>query len=190
MLQLIFSCIYLSPVQCKLCKLISEYISPPRNGENFICAPQFMLTSGGPLRIIYIFYVSFWWSFKNYLHFFTQMCTKTLVNICASFGKIIWLSIYILYELNKDHELRNLISEPINPTGIDNNLRNKKTRFIKTLTFDIGIPDHLKVIGTMPRSVFIKEKPNNTFHRFCKNFDNEKFEEDLKIELLSVSDFE
>ena len=118
------------------------------------------------------------------------MCTKTLVNICASFGKITWLSIYILYELNKGHELRNLISEPINPTGIDNNLRKKKTRFIKTLTFDIGIPDHLKVIDTMPKSVFIKEKPNNIFHRFCKNFDNEIFEEDLKIELLSVSDFE
>ena len=45
-----------------------------------------------------------------------------------------------LSELIADHEVCTLISEPtcfksINPTCIDNFLTNKKTRFMKTLTF-------------------------------------------------------
>ena len=49
-----------------------------------------------------------------------------------------------LSELVADHELCTLISEPtcfksINPTCIDNFLTNKKTRFMKTLTFEAGV---------------------------------------------------
>ena len=61
-----------------------------------------------------------------------------------------------LSELIDDHELFTLISEPtcfksINPTCIDNFLTNKKTRFMKTLTFETGVSDHHKLIGTMLR---------------------------------------
>ena len=50
-----------------------------------------------------------------------------------------------------DHELFTLISEPtcfksINPTCIDNFLTNKKTRFMKTVTFETGVSDHHKLI--------------------------------------------
>ena len=41
----------------------------------------------------------------------------------------------------------------------------------------------------MLRSTFVKGKPKKVFYRFNKNFDNEKFEEELK-NLLSVLDFE
>ena len=59
-----------------------------------------------------------------------------------------------LSEWIADHELCVLISEPtcfksINPTCIDNVLTNKKTRFMKTLTFETGLSDHHKLIGTM-----------------------------------------
>ena len=59
-----------------------------------------------------------------------------------------------LRELIIDHELCTLISEPIcfkstNPTFINNFLTNKKTRFTKTLTFETGVSDHHKLIGTM-----------------------------------------
>ena len=60
-----------------------------------------------------------------------------------------------LNELIKDRELFNLILEPINPC-IDINLPNLKTRLMKTLTFETGIPDHDNVIGIMPRSPFSK----------------------------------
>lgn len=69
-----------------------------------------------------------------------------------------------LNELIKDRELCNLILEPINPC-IDINLPNLKTRLMKTLTFETGIPDHDKVIGIMPRSPFSKAKPNKMFYR-------------------------
>ena len=75
-----------------------------------------------------------------------------------------------LSELIDDHEFFTLISEPtcfksINPTCIDNFLTNKKTRFMKTLTFETGVSDHHKFIGTMLRSTFAKGKPKKMFYR-------------------------
>ena len=100
-----------------------------------------------------------------------------------------------LSELIADHELCTVISEPtcfksINPTCIDNFLTNKKARFMKTVTFETGVSDHHKLIGTMLRSTFAKGKPKKMFYRCYRNFDNKKFEEELQKQLLSVSDFE
>ena len=100
-----------------------------------------------------------------------------------------------LSELIADHELCTLTSEPtcfksINPTCIDNFLTNKKTRFMKTLTFETGLSDHHKLIGTMLRSTFAKRKPKKIFYRCYRNFDKKKFEEELQKQLLSVSDCE
>ena len=98
-------------------------------------------------------------------------------------------------ELIEDHELSTLISEPtyfknINPTSIQSFLTSKKTRFINTLTFETGLSDHHKFIGTMLRSTFAKGKPKKIFYRCYKNCDNEKFEEELKKHSCSVLDFE
>ena len=67
-------------------------------------------------------------------------------------------------EFIEDHKLSALISEPtcfktINPTSIDNFLTSKKTYFMNTLTFETGVSDHHKLIGTMLRSAFAKEDP-------------------------------
>ena len=78
----------------------------------------------------------------------------------------------------------------INPTYIDNFLTNKRTRFIKTLTFETDVSDHDKLIGTMLKSTFVKGKPKKMFYRCYRNFDNKKFEEELEKQLPSVSDFE
>ena len=100
-----------------------------------------------------------------------------------------------LSELIDDHELFTLISEPtcfksISPTCIDNFLTNKKTCFMKTLTFGTGVSDHHKRIGTMLRSTFAKGKPKKIFYCCYKNFDNKRFEEELQKQLISVSCFE
>ena len=42
----------------------------------------------------------------------------------------------------------------------------------------------------MPRSTFSKGKPKKIFYGCYKNFDNEKFEEELKKHLSSVQDIE
>ena len=87
-----------------------------------------------------------------------------------------------LSELIADHKLCTLISEPtcfksIKTTCIDNFLTNKKTRFMKTLTFEAGVSDHHKLIGTMLRSTFAKGKPTvaietltiKSLKKSCKN---------------------
>ena len=96
-----------------------------------------------------------------------------------------------LNKLIEDHELCNLTSEltcfkKISPTCIDKFLTNKKSRFMKTVTFATGLSDHHKLIGTMLKSTFAKGKPNKIFYRCYKNFDNKKFEEKLKKQLFSV----
>ena len=69
-----------------------------------------------------------------------------------------------LSELIADLGLYTLISEPtcfksINPTCIDNFLTNKKTRFMKTLTYETAVSDHHKLIPTVLRSTFVKGIP-------------------------------
>ena len=61
---------------------------------------------------------------------------------------------------------------------------------MNTLKFETGLSDHRKLIGTMLRSTFIKGKPKKNLCRCYKNFENEKFEEELKKHLSSVLDFE
>ena len=68
----------------------------------------------------------------------------------------------------EDHEISALISEPtcfesINPTCIDNFLKRKKTRFMNTLTFETGVSEYHKRIGTMLISSFAKGKPKKIF---------------------------
>ena len=98
-------------------------------------------------------------------------------------------------ELIEDHELFSLISKStrfkgINPTCINNFLTSKKTRFMNTLTFETGVSDHHKLIRIMLKSTFAKGKSKKMFYLCYKNFDNEKFEEELKKHLSSVLDFE
>ena len=67
------------------------------------------------------------------------------------------------------------------PTCIDNFLTNKKAYFIKTLTFETGVSDHHKLIGTMLRST--KGEPKKMFYRSYRNFGNKRFEEELQKQL-------
>ena len=57
---------------------------------------------------------------------------------------------------------------------------------MNALTLETGVLDHYKLIERMVRSAFAKDKPEKIFYRCCKNFDNEKFEEELKKQYSSV----
>ena len=90
-----------------------------------------------------------------------------------------------LSELIADHELCTLISEPtcfksVNLTCVDNFVTNKKPRFMKTLTFEMGVSDHHKLTGTMLRSTFVKTKPKKMFYCCYRNLDNKIFEKELQ----------
>ena len=133
---------------------------------------------------------------------FTSEIRNILTFYCSAYDNILVMGDFNmalnnpkLSELINDHELFTQISEPtcfknINPTCIDNFLTNKKTRFMKTLTFETDVSNHHKLIGTMLRPTFAKGKPKKMFYRCYKNFDNKKFEEEPQKQLLSVSDFE
>ena len=94
--------------------------------------------------------ITFTSEISNILTFYRSTCDNILLigdfNMTPNNPK--------LGELIDDHELCTLISEPIcfkniNPTCIDNFVTNKKTRFMKTQTFETGVSDHHKLIGTM-----------------------------------------
>ena len=90
-----------------------------------------------------------------------------------------------LSELIADHELCKLISEPtcfksINPNCIANFLTDKKTRFMKTLTFEAGVSDHHKLIGTMLRSTFTKGKPKKCFTVAIKTLTTKSLKKNLQ----------
>ena len=61
------------------------------------------------------------------------------------------------------------------------------TRFVKKRMY---LSDHHKLIVTVLRSTFGKEKSRKMFYRCYKNFDNNRFEEELQKKSLTVSDFE
>ena len=61
---------------------------------------------------------------------------------------------------------------------------------MNTVSFETGASDHHKRIETMLWSTFATVNLRKIFYRCHKNFDNEKFEEELKTHLSSVPDFE
>ena len=61
---------------------------------------------------------------------------------------------------------------------------------MKTLTFETGVSDHCKLIGTMLRSIFAKRKPKKMFYRCYRNIENKKIEEELQEQIPSVPDIE
>ena len=129
--------------------------------------------------------ITFRLEIKNILTFYRS----THDNILLMGGFNMTLDNLNFNELIEDHELSALISEPIcfksiDPTCTGNFLTSKKAHFVNTLTFETDVSDHHKFIGTMLRSTFVKGKPKKVFYRCYKNFDNEKFEEELKKHLF------
>ena len=61
---------------------------------------------------------------------------------------------------------------------------------MKTLTFETGVSDHHKLIGTMLRSTFAKGNPKKMLYHCYRNSDNKRVEEGLEKQLPSVSCFE
>ena len=52
---------------------------------------------------------------------------------------------------------------------------------MNNLAFKTGVSDHHKLAGTMRSPTLSKIKPKKIFYGCYKNFDNEKYEEELKF---------
>ena len=85
--------------------------------------------------------------------------------------------------------LSNLSNKPTcfksvnNPTCIDVFLTTKKNSFMNCSTFETGISDFHKLTSIMFRSHYIKASPKTKLYRDYKNFDEQKFNKNLKEKL-------
>ena len=68
---------------------------------------------------------------------------------------------------------------PKNPSCIDLMLTNKQERFLKANTIETGLSDFHKMVVSVFKTSFKKQKPKIVTYRDYKCFDNEKFRESL-----------
>ena len=85
----------------------------------------------------------------------------------------------------------NLVNEPTcfksleNPSCIDLFLTNRPKCFLSTTTIETGISDFHKMVITVLKIFYKKQKPKVILFRSYKNFDHHRFKTDLNNELLS-----
>ena len=88
------------------------------------------------------------------------------------------------------YSLKNLVKEstcfknPGNPSCIDLFLTNRPRTFQCTTTIETGISGFHKLVVTVLKTFYKKQRPKIIHYRNCKNFENDNFREDLKKELL------
>ena len=67
-----------------------------------------------------------------------------------------------------------------NPSSIDHIITNMTSLFMKSCTVETaGISDYHKLIMSICRLTFAKDKSKKSFYLCCKNLDSELFEEAL-----------
>ena len=88
------------------------------------------------------------------------------------------------------YNLKNLVKEPTcyknpdNPSCIDLFLTNRPRTFQCTTTIETGISDFHKLVVTVLKTFYKKQRPKIIHYRNYKNFENGNFRQDLKKELL------
>ena len=90
------------------------------------------------------------------------------------------------------YNLKNLVKEPTcykNPDNlscIDLFLTNRPRNFQCTATIETGISDFHKLVVTVLKTFYKKQRPKIIHDRNYKNFENNNFRQDLEIELLNL----
>ena len=90
-----------------------------------------------------------------------------------------------LDEFCQTYNLESIVNKPTcfknpkNPSCIDLMLTNKQERFLKVKTVETGLYDFHKMVVSVFKTSFKKQKPKIVTYRNYKRFDNEKFRESL-----------
>ena len=90
-----------------------------------------------------------------------------------------------LNEFCQTYNLESIVNKPTcfknpkNPSCIDLMLTNKQERFLKAKTVETGLSDFHKMVVSVFKTSFKKQKPKIVTYRDYKRFDNEKFRESL-----------
>ena len=106
-------------------------------------------------------------------------------NILIIVGLISEMSEPSLDEFCQNYNLESIINKPTcfkNPNNIsciDLVLTNKQERFSKAKTVETGLSDFHKMVVSVCKTSFKKQKPKTFTYRYYKRFDNEQFRESL-----------
>ena len=90
-----------------------------------------------------------------------------------------------LNEFCQTYNLESIVNKPTcfknpkNPSCIDLMLTNKQERFLKAKTVETGLSDFHKMVVSVFKTSFKKQKPKIVTNRDYKRFDNGKFRESL-----------
>ena len=90
----------------------------------------------------------------------------------------------------------NIVKEPTcfknveNPSCIDLFITNKNKSFQNTVTISTGLSDFHKMVVTVLKTKFSKQKPRLIHYRDYKNFSNDNFEQELRQNLYSCTSYE
>ena len=79
-----------------------------------------------------------------------------------------------------------MFQKPDNPSCIDLLLTNRPRSFQNTLNLETGISDFHKMVITVMKVFYKKQKPKIIQYRSYKNFDNQVFQRELNSELLKI----
>ena len=130
---------------------------------------------------------------SNHLHHLS----KGLDNYIGNYDNILLLGDFnsefsepCLNDFCDIYNPKNLVKEPTcfknpdNPSCIALFLTNRPRTFQWTTTIDTGISDFHKLVVTVLKTFYKKQRPKIIHYRNYKNFENDNFREDLKRELL------
>ena len=106
------------------------------------------------------------------------------VNVESSYPVLNdFCNVYNLFSLVKEPTC---FKNPYNPSCIDLFLTNRPRSFQNTLTIETGISDFHKMVITVMKVFYKKQKPKIIQYRSYKNFDNQVFQRELNSELLKI----
>ena len=101
------------------------------------------------------------------------------------------MSEFSLDEFCQTYNLESIVNKPTcfknpkNPLCIDLVLTNKQGMFLKPKTVETGLSDFHKMVFSVSKTSFEKQKPKIVTYRDYKRFDNEKFRESLISYLIT-----
>ena len=102
----------------------------------------------------------------------------------------------IMSEFFIKNDAKNLVREKtcfknhVNPSSIDLFITNSSLSFQNTTTFASGLSDFHKMILTVSKTTFQKVKAKDIVYRNFKQFDMNKFKNDVREKLQSVNNYE
>ena len=140
--------------------------------------------------------------FQSDEYFFANI-TKTLDKYVHSYEKVLLAGDFnaqenetIISDFITQHNLKNIVKYPTcfknteNPTCIDLFLTNFPNSFQSTKTLTTGLSDFHKMVLTVLKCKFAKQKPKEVKYRCYRNIDREMFRYELNILLSEASTLE